>query len=193
MMRTEVAELGQECWEELARGRGSLAVVPGSFDPVTLGHVDVIERAAALFGSVIVGVADNAAKRPLLDVATRLELVAGCVADLAGVRVARLDGLLAEFCRAVGATAIVKGLRGGHDWGHEAPMALVNRELTGVETVLLVAAPDWAHVSSSIVKDVARHGGDVGSYVSPDVAAALARAFGRASARVGVGWRGALD
>jgi pantetheine-phosphate adenylyltransferase len=92
---------------------------------------------------------------------------------LPDVRVQRIDGLLAEFCRSVGATAIVKGLRGGQDWGHEEPMALVNKELTGIETVFLAAAPTWGHVSSSIVKDVASHGGDISPYVSLAVARAL--------------------
>ncbi|MDR0594797.1 MAG: pantetheine-phosphate adenylyltransferase, partial [Bifidobacteriaceae bacterium] len=86
--------------------------------------------------------------------------------------------LLAEFCRRRGAVAIVKGLRGGHDLGHEEPMALVNKELAGIETVFLAAAPNWGHISSSLVKDVARHGGDVSAYVTPSVAAALAEAFG---------------
>jgi pantetheine-phosphate adenylyltransferase len=158
-------------------GGRTLAVVPGSFDPVTLGHVDVIQRAAGLFDQVIVGVAANAAKKTLFPVETRIELIRDCVSHLSGVRVEPVPGLLAEFCRDAGATAIVKGLRGGQDWGHEEPMAIVNKELTGVETVFLAAAPTWGHVSSSIVKDVARHGGDVSPYVSVAVRDALARAF----------------
>jgi pantetheine-phosphate adenylyltransferase len=154
-----------------------LAVVPGSFDPVTLGHVDVIRRAAGLFGRVVVGVAANAAKQSLLTVETRIGLIRGCVSHIPGVRVAPVPGLLADFCREVGAAAIVKGLRSGQDWAHEEPMALVNKDLTGVETVFLAAAPTWGHVSSSLVKDVARHGGDVAPYVSEAVREALARCF----------------
>jgi pantetheine-phosphate adenylyltransferase len=159
------------------RRRAALAVVPGSFDPVTLGHLDVIQRAARLFEEVVVAVAVNAAKQTLFPAEERVELVEDCLAAVPNVRVERVDGLLAEFCRQVGASAIVKGLRGGQDWGHEEPMAIVNRELTGVETVFLAAAPNWGHVSSSIVKDVALHGGDVSAYVSPAVQAALRRAL----------------
>ncbi|MDR0627104.1 MAG: pantetheine-phosphate adenylyltransferase [Bifidobacteriaceae bacterium] len=156
-----------------------LAVVPGSFDPVTLGHCDVIRRAADLFDRIVVGVAVNAAKQALLPVETRIALIEDSFAGREDIEVSQVPGLLAEFCRQRGATAIVKGLRGGQDLGHEEPMALVNKELTGVETVFLAAAPVWGHVSSSIVKDVARCGGEVSAYVTPAVAAALAEAFGR--------------
>ncbi|MDR1392706.1 MAG: pantetheine-phosphate adenylyltransferase [Bifidobacteriaceae bacterium] len=154
------------------------AVVPGSFDPVTLGHLDVIERAAKLFGRVIVGVAVNAAKEAVFGLKARIELIQDCAAHIPGVEVRAVPGLLAEFCRQVEAIAVVKGLRGGQDWGHEEPMAIVNRELTGIETVFLAAAPTWGHVSSSLVKDVARHGGDVSPYVSPGVRQALIDRFG---------------
>ncbi|MDR2347924.1 MAG: pantetheine-phosphate adenylyltransferase [Bifidobacteriaceae bacterium] len=151
------------------------AVVPGSFDPITLGHIDVIKRVAGLFDQVIVGVAANPAKQALFPAETRAELVRESLAGLPGVRVEVIDGLLASFCRAVGASAIAKGLRGGQDLAHEEPMALVNKDLTGVETVFLAAAPTWGHVSSSLVKDVARHGGDVSAYVTPAVRRALAQ------------------
>jgi pantetheine-phosphate adenylyltransferase len=156
---------------------GRPAVVPGSFDPVTLGHLDVIRRAESLFGRVVVGVGVNGAKQALLPVATRVALIEACVRDLPGVEVAPVLGLLAEFCQDLGAVAIVKGLRGGQDLGHEEPMALVNKELTGIETVFLAAAPTWGHVSSTLVKEVARHGGDVSAYVSPAVRDALMNAF----------------
>jgi pantetheine-phosphate adenylyltransferase len=157
-------------------------VVPGSFDPVTLGHLDVIRRAAALFDEVVAAVAVNAAKRTLLPAAIRVELVRDCVRGVANARVERVDGLLAEFCRQVGATAIVKGLRSVQDWGHEEPMASANMQLTGVETLFLAAAPGWGHVSSSLVKDVASHGGDVSAYVSQAVEAALKERFRGAGA-----------
>ncbi|MDR2567004.1 MAG: pantetheine-phosphate adenylyltransferase [Bifidobacteriaceae bacterium] len=156
-----------------------LAVAPGSFDPITLGHCDVIARAAGLFDRIVVGVGVNSAKRTLLPVETRIALIEDSVAALPSVTVAQVPGLLAEFCRDLGAVAIVKGLRGGHDLGKEEPMALVNKELTGIETVFLPAAPSWGHISSSLVKDVARHGGDVSAYVTPAVAEALAQAFRR--------------
>ncbi len=154
------------------------AVCPGSFDPVTLGHLDLIERAGALFDEVVVGIAHNAAKRTLLDVETRRALMADAVAGVPGVRVEVVPGLLAEFCREVGAVAVVKGLRGGADFDAEHPMALMNRHLTGVETVFVVGDPRLSHIASSMVKDVARHGGDIAGLVpdgvGPAVRAALA-------------------
>lgn len=151
----------------------SIAVCPGSFDPVTLGHLDLIRRARALFDEVVVGVAFNAAKRSLLDIDTRRTLLDAAVADLPGVRVAVVPGLLAEFCHEIGAVAVVKGLRGGADFDAEHPMALMNRHLTGVETVFVVGDPRLAHIASSMVKDVARHGGDVADLVPAGVRPAL--------------------
>ncbi len=153
------------------------AVCPGSFDPVTLGHLDLIERARALFDEVVVGVAHNAAKRALLDVETRRTLLVDAVAGIPGVRVEVVPGLLAEFCRDVGAVAVVKGLRGGADFDAEHPMALMNRHLTGVETVFVVGDPRLAHIASSMVKDVARHGGDIAGLVPDGVAAAVRSAL----------------
>ena len=155
----------------------ALAVYPGSFDPITLGHVDIVRRAAALFDEVILGIAHNAAKtgRHLLDIDTRLRLARDAVEGIEGARVEIIPGLLADFCRERGARAIVKGLRHGTDLDAEAPMALANRELGGPETVLLIASPAHAHVSSSLVKDIASYGGDVPPYVPPAVATALAQ------------------
>ncbi|MDR2114563.1 MAG: pantetheine-phosphate adenylyltransferase [Bifidobacteriaceae bacterium] len=155
-----------------------LAVVPGSFDPITLGHRDVIQRAAQLFGRVVVGVATNPNKQPLFSLEERMKLIQDDVDGIGVVEVAAVPGLLVDFCRQMGATAIVKGLRGGPDWSHEVPMAQINRELTQIETVFLAAAPNWGHVSSTLVKDLARHGGDLSRYVSPGVAAALKQRFG---------------
>lgn len=150
----------------------SIAVVPGSFDPVTLGHLDVVRRAAELFDEVVVAVATNVAKSPLLASDERVALVRAAVADVTGVRVAQVPGLLAEFCREVGATAVIKGLRSGGDYDAELPMAWMNRHL-GVETLFLPADPSVAHIASSLVKDVARHGGDVSALVPDGVARAL--------------------
>lgn len=143
--------------------------MPGSFDPVTLGHLDVVRRAADLFDEVVVAVATNAAKRPLLPAAQRVALAGAAVAGLPRVRVAEVPGLLVDFCRGVGATAIVKGLRSGGDYDAELPMAWMNRHL-GVETVFLPADPAVAHIASSLVKDVARHGGPIEELVPPGVA-----------------------
>ena len=156
----------------------TIAVLPGSFDPVTLGHVDIVTRAAGLFESVIVAVAHNSAKQPLLDVAVRLELARGALAHLPAVTVESTEGLLVDFCRERGASAIVKGLRGGADYDYERPMALMNRSLTGIETVFITGDPALAHVASSLVRDVARHGGDVSAFVPTGVVAKVREALG---------------
>jgi len=160
----------------------SIAVCPGSFDPITLGHLDVITRAAALFDEVVVGVAVNTGKTPLLDGATRVRIAEEAVADLANVRVERVPGLLVDFCRDIGATALVKGLRNGADYDGELPMALMNRHLTGVETVFLPADRSVIHIASSLVKDVARYGGQIEDLVPPGVADAVRDALGRREA-----------
>ncbi len=147
----------------------SIAVCPGSFDPVTLGHLDIIRRARALFDEVVVGVAQNSAKSSLLEAQERRRLVAEAVADIPGVSVAVVPGLLAGFCREIGAVAVVKGLRGGADFDAEHPMALMNRHLTGIETVFVVGDSRLAHIASSMVKDVARHGGPIADLVPPGV------------------------
>lgn len=162
----------------------SLAVCPGSFDPVTLGHVDVIRRARSMFDEVVVVVAHNAAKHPLLSVETRVALVRGAVAGLAGVEVTSWDGLLADFLRRSGANAVVKGLRGGADVDAELGMALLNRHLSGVETVFVPGDGALAHVASSLVKDVARHEGSIDDLVPPGVADAVRAALAR-EGRVG--------
>ncbi|ROS31145.1 pantetheine-phosphate adenylyltransferase [Cellulomonas sp. PhB150] len=156
----------------------TIAVCPGSFDPLTLGHVDVVRRARTLFDEVIVGVARNSSKTALLDVATRVALARAALADDEGVRVEVVDGLLADFVRDSGADALVKGLRGGADFDAELPMALMNRHLTGVETVFVVADPGLAHIASSLVKDVARFGGPIDDLVPDGVAVAVREALG---------------
>ena len=163
----------------------TLAVYPGTFDPITLGHVDVVTRARTVFDRVVVGVAHNAAKRGrhLFDLDERLELARASLAHLSGVEVDVVPGLLADYCRERGAGAIVKGLRGGTDLDAEVPMALLNRDLGGPETVFLAAAGAHARVSSSLVKDVAGHGGDVSGLVPAAVLAALERALAPAAAR----------
>jgi pantetheine-phosphate adenylyltransferase len=158
-----------------------LAVCPGSYDPVTNGHVDVVRRAVALFDEVVVAVLANPAKRGLFPLEERVELVRASVEGLPGVRVDPVGGgiLLVDYCRSVGASAVVKGLRSGTDFAYELPMALMNRHLTGLETVFLPGDPTLEHVSSSLVKEVASHGGDVTGLVPdpvlPRLLAKLAR------------------
>ncbi len=165
----------------------SVAVCPGSFDPLTLGHVDVVRRARGMFDEVVVGIAVNSAKAPLLSGQERVRLARAVFAHDPGVRVEPVPGLLADFVREQGAHAIVKGLRGGADFDGELPMALMNRHLTGVETVFVVGDPALAHVASSLVKDVARFGGQIEDLVPPAVAAAVlaALAAGATSASEG--------
>ncbi len=151
-------------------GRVTIAVSPGSFDPLTLGHVDVIERALKVFDEVIVAVAVNSAKQPLLSLEQRLDIARTALADFPRVRVEPVDGLLVDFCQRVGAVAVVKGLRGGADFDAELPMALMNRHLVGVETMFIVGDQNLAHIASSLVKDVARHGGRIDDLVPRGVA-----------------------
>lgn len=158
--------------------KSRIAVCPGSFDPVTVGHLDLVRRARSLFDGVVVAVGINAGKTPLLSADSRVELFREAVAGIDGVRVVPMTGLLADLCRQEGAAAIVKGLRGGADFDAEEPMALMNRHLSAVETAFVIGDPALAHVSSSMVKDVARYGGDITDLVTPAVAEAVYAALG---------------
>jgi pantetheine-phosphate adenylyltransferase len=151
-----------------------IAVVPGSFDPVTLGHLDVIERAATIFDQIHVLVVHNPAKTALLPVAQRVALIERAIVD-AGfegdiVVTSWSVGLLVDYCTEVGASVIVKGIRSQVDVAYETPMAIVNRNLAGVETIFMLPDPAHAHVSSSLVRQVASLGGDVAPYVPKAVA-----------------------
>jgi pantetheine-phosphate adenylyltransferase len=154
------------------------AVYPGSFDPPTRGHEDLVRRSMALADRLIVAVAVNVVKQPLFSVEERLELLRASVANDPRITFQSFDGLLAEFAKKVGATIIVRGLRAMSDFEYEFQMALMNRQLhPSVETVFLVPAVDLTYLSSSLVREVARYGGDVTPLVHPTVAAALARRF----------------
>ncbi|GGE86260.1 pantetheine-phosphate adenylyltransferase [Mycetocola zhadangensis] len=156
-----------------------IAVVPGSFDPVTLGHLDVIARAAGLFDELHVLVVHNPSKVALLPIAERVSLLEESIRD------ANIDGkivvaswsvgLLVDYATDVGATALVKGIRSQVDVAYETPMAIVNRHLAGVETVFMLPDPAHAHVSSSLVRQVSSLGGDVTPYVPSAVARFLQR------------------
>jgi pantetheine-phosphate adenylyltransferase len=147
----------------------STAVCPGTFDPPTNGHLDVIERAATLFDRVIVAAGVNESKSRLFENAERVEMLREMLAPYGNVSVATFDGLLVDFCRDHGAQAIVKGVRSSADYDYELQMARMNRRLTGVETVFLPAAPEHGHLSSSLVKEVARLGGDVSAFLPAGV------------------------
>lgn len=149
------------------------AVCPGSFDPVTNGHLDIIGRAAGLFDEVVVATGVNVSKSRLFAPEERLAMLEDAVRPWPNVRVAGFTGLIVDFCREVDAVAIVKGLRGATDYEYELPMAQMNLHLTGVETVFLPGATSNAFVSSSLVKEVAAFGGDVSAFVPEAVAARL--------------------
>lgn len=154
-----------------------IAVVPGSFDPVTLGHLDVIERAAGIFDELHVLVVHNPGKTALLPIAQRVSLLERSIRDAglpSSVVVSSWSvGLLVDYCRDVGASVLVKGIRSQIDVAYETPMAIVNRNLAAVETIFMLPDPAHAHVSSSLVRQVAGLGGDVSPYVPPAVATYL--------------------
>lgn len=146
----------------------SRAVCPGSFDPLHNGHVEVISRASRLFDEVIVAVSTNYSKKYRFGLDDRMAFCTASFSHLPGVTVLPMGtGLLADFCRDHGATALVKGLRSGLDFDYELPMATMNRHLTDVDTVFLPTATEFAHVSSTLLKEVASLGGDVRPFV-PD-------------------------
>ena len=149
-------------------------VYPGSFDPITNGHADLIQRAARLFGQVIVGVARNINKQPLFSLEERIDLVRAAIGDLPNVRVMPIDGLLVDFVTGQRAQVILRGLRAVSDFEYEFQLATMNRHLRPqVETIFLTPAEQHSFISSSLVKEVARFGGDVSVFLHPHVAAAL--------------------
>ena len=157
------------------------AIYPGSFDPLTNGHLDLIVRSLGLFDEVIVGVADNEAKNPLFTTSERVDLIRRSVGDVPGLSVEPLNGLLVDFCRNSGAFVVIRGLRAVSDFEFEFQMALTNRRLEPkIETIFLTPREDCIFLSSRIVKEVARLGGDVAPFVSPPVLKALAEKFPKA-------------
>ena len=143
------------------------AVCPGSFDPVTNGHIDIVQRAASLFDEVVVGVGVNKSKSRLFSADERIDMLRQAVAHLPNVSVAGFSGLLTTFCQERGIHAIVKGLRAVSDFDYELQMAQMNSSLTDVETVFVPTSPEWSFLASSLVKEVAMFGGDVSGLV-PD-------------------------
>jgi pantetheine-phosphate adenylyltransferase len=145
------------------------AVCPGSFDPVTNGHLDIISRASDLFDEVTVAVLINKSKQGMFSVDERLEMLRIVAADYPNVKIDAFEGLLVDFCKANGITAIVKGLRAISDFDYELQMAQMNRSLAGVETVFVPTSPEYSFLASSLVKEVATYGGDVSGLVPEDV------------------------
>ena len=154
------------------------ALTPGTFDPITYGHLDVITSAAQLMDGIVVAVAASPGKGPLFSLEERTELARAATAHLPNVRVEPFDGLLVEFARSIGAQVIVKGLRAVTDFEYEFQMAALNYQLSNdLETVFIMSPPQYMYLSSSIVREVSRLGGDVSSFVPPCVQEALAKRY----------------
>lgn len=144
----------------------STVICPGSFDPVTLGHIDIITRASGMFDNVIVGVFANGEKHPVFSMEERIDFLQRTVGDIPNVRVIGCDGLLAQCAKDLGASAVVRGLRAVSDFEYEFQMALTNRKLNPeLDTVFLASDASYTYLSSSIVKNVAYHGGDITNFV----------------------------
>lgn len=158
------------------------AICPGSFDPVTHGHLDIVTRSARLFDEVIVAVGRNSSKNYLFTPDERVAMMREATHGIAGLRVLLLDGLLVDFCRDNDIDVIVKGLRFASDFDFELQMAQMNHALSGIETIMLPTSAQWSHLSSTMIREVAKLGGDVSQFVTAKVAKAI-------SAKVGNGGR----
>ncbi|MDD7813884.1 pantetheine-phosphate adenylyltransferase [Mycobacterium sp. CSUR Q5927] len=154
------------------------ALCPGSFDPVTLGHVDILERAAAQFDEVVAAVLINPAKKGMFSLEERLEMITEATAHLPNVRAESGRGLVVDFVRERGLTAIVKGLRTGTDFEYELQMAQMNKHIAGVDTFFVATTPRYSFVSSSLAKEVASMGGDVSDLLPEPVNRRLAEKLG---------------
>ena len=151
-----------------------IGVYPGTFDPITHGHLDIITRSLRVFEKIIVAVALNPTKHPMFDLPERLDMVKVVTKGFSQVEVTTFDGLLVDFVQRRGASAIIRGLRAISDFEHEFQMALINRKLAEtVETVFLMPSEEYSYLSSTIIKDVAHHGGALTDFLHPEVAQRL--------------------
>ena len=151
-----------------------IGIYPGTFDPITHGHTDIIVRSLRVFDKVVVAVAPNPAKHPLFDMAERVDMVKLVMKDIGQVEVVTFQGLLVDYVRQSGAHAIIRGLRAISDFEHEFQMALINRKLAKqVEPVFLMPSEEYSYLSSTIIKDVATHGGNLAAFLHPEVARRL--------------------
>lgn len=157
----------------------SKVVCPGSFDPVTNGHLDIIERSSRLFDEVVVAVLVNQSKQGLFDRDERIELLREATEHLDNIVIDTFEGLLVDYCIEHGITAIVKGLRAVSDFDYELQMAQMNNRLTGVDTIFIPTSPEYSFLASSLVKEVAQWGGDVAGLVPPNVLARLRQTYSR--------------
>ena len=159
----------------------SRALFPGSFDPVTRGHLDIVARGARLFDSVTVAVAENIDKRAVFSLEERVALLEECLPDLPNLAVCTFSGLLVDFCRANGHDIILRGQRNAGDFQYEYQMAHSNRQLNpDIETVFLMTAPEYSFISSSLIRDIVKNGGDVAAFVPEPVAHSLRQRLGGA-------------
>ena len=158
------------------------AVCPGSFDPITNGHLDVIERASGLFDHVVIAVLVNSSKSGVFTVEERVDLIKDSVKHLTNVTVDTWSGLLVDYCERNDISAIVKGLRAVSDFDYELQMAQLNLQLKGIDTFLMATKPTYSFLSSSLVREIARYGGDVSALVPPRVASELEKKAGKGSA-----------
>jgi pantetheine-phosphate adenylyltransferase len=164
----------------VTRKHERLAVYAGSFDPVTLGHLDLIERASALFSDVVVAIGVHPSRNPLFSIHERLALVTEVSKHLDNVRVDSFDGLLIEYCRRSGARVIVRGLRAATDFEYELQIAHANADLCPeIDTIFLPTRTNYGFISASLVREIASHGGDVSRYAPAAVTAALKKKFAR--------------
>lgn len=142
-----------------------IAIFPGSFDPFTIGHYDIVKRALTLFDKIVIGIGQNQAKQSTFSLTERLERIEKAFADESRVVVTTYDGLTVDFARTHGATHIVRGVRSTIDFEYERSIAEANRQLSGIETVLLYTSPEYGHISSTLVRDLHAHGKDITNYL----------------------------
>jgi pantetheine-phosphate adenylyltransferase len=167
----------------MSAARNRIAVYPGTFDPITNGHVDLVDRAAPLFERLVVGVAESPAKRPALPLQLRVDLAREALSRHANVEVRGFDSLLAHFVQEVGGGVLLRGLRAVSDFEYEFQLASMNRHLIpDVETLFLTPAEQYGFISSSLVREISRLGGDVSGFVPPSVASALQAEWRRTKA-----------
>ncbi|MBU0674704.1 MAG: pantetheine-phosphate adenylyltransferase [Proteobacteria bacterium] len=160
------------------RTNQTIAVYPGTFDPITMGHLDIVQRGLSLFNKVVVAIARNSSKQPLFSIDERIRMIRDCFPDDDRVEVEAVDGLLVDYAYTKGAKAIIRGLRAVSDFDYEFQLALMNRRIEReIETVFLMTGFRWIFISSSIIKDVARHGGDVNGLVPDHVCEKLRERF----------------
>lgn len=154
------------------------AIYPGTFDPITYGHIELVKRACNMFDHVIVSIATSARKQPLFNLDERVELVQNALSDISNVSVEGFTGLLADYAKEKQATVLIRGIRAVADFEYEYQLASVNKTLNpNLESILLTPSPEFAHISSTIVRDVAAHYGDVAKFVPSAVAKALEKKF----------------